>query len=88
MEYELGGTTYYAEVTFDSWDGLTISDLKIPDSSSQALAIQRVVNNMSVSSNIDGTYNSTYGSSGVTTGSGKTGVLEIWYGNYGTAKCY
>ena len=82
MEYELGGTTYYAEATFDSWDGLTISDLKIPDSSSQALAIQRVVNNMSVSSNIDGTYNSTYGSSGVTTGSGKTGVLEIWYSNY------
>ena len=84
MEYELGGTTYYAEATFDSWDGLTISDLKIPDSSSTALAIQRVVNNMSVSSNIDGTYNSTYGSSGVTTGSGKTGVLEIWYSNYGT----
>ena len=84
MEYELGGTTYYAEATFDSWDGLTISDLKIPDSSSTALAIQRVVNNMSVSSNIDGTYNSTYGSSGVTTGSGKTGVLEIWYRNYGT----
>ena len=84
MEYELGGTTYYAEATFDSWDGLTISDLKIPDSSSTALAIQRVVNNMSVSSNIDGTYNSTYGSSGVTTGSGKTGVLEIWASNYGT----
>jgi autotransporter-associated beta strand protein len=37
---------------------------------------------MSVSSNIDSTYNSTYGSSGVTTGSGKSGVLEIWYGNY------
>jgi autotransporter-associated beta strand protein len=82
MEYELGGTTYYAEATFDSWDGLTISDLKIPDFSSTALAIQRVVNNMSVSSNIDSTYNSTYGSSGVTTGSGKSGVLEIWYGNY------
>jgi len=82
MEYELGGTTYYAEATFDSWDGLTISDLKIPDSSSTALAIQRVVNNMSVNSNIDATYNSTYGSSGVTTGSGKTGVLEIWYTNY------
>jgi autotransporter-associated beta strand protein len=79
MELTRSGTTSYAEAVFDSWAGVTTSDLRIPDDSSTSrdLFQQRIVNNLSVSSNVTG---SPYGA--VTTGSGKTGFLEIWSYNY------
>ncbi|WP_215299723.1 autotransporter-associated beta strand repeat-containing protein, partial [Polynucleobacter sp. AP-Nino-20-G2] len=80
MEVNVGGTLYYAQVTFDAWaNNLTAADLRIPDLVNQ-LVVQKIVNNMVVSSN------QTSGISGkassVITGSGFTGYLELWGWNY------
>jgi len=75
MELTVGATTYYADVSFDAWDGVGVSSLQIPNGSgqNQSFVLQRNVSNMSVDSNY----------SGVVTGTGLNGRLEIWPGNYG-----
>ena len=75
MELTVGATTYYADVSFDAWDGVEVSSLQIPNGSgqNQSFVLQRNVSNMSVDSNY----------SGVVTGTGLNGRLEIWPGNYG-----
>ena len=75
MELVVGSTTYYADVSFDAWDGVGVSDLQIPDGDGvgQNFILQRNVSNMSVASNYPG----------VGVGDGIDGRLEIWPGNYG-----
>ena len=80
MEYNVSGTVYYAEVTFDAWDGVSLSDLKIPDDNQNQFILQQKVSNMTIDSNVTNAYT---GSNGVTTGVGKNGYLEIWTNNYG-----
>jgi autotransporter-associated beta strand protein len=51
MEVNVGGTLYYADVSFDAWaNNLTAADLAIPDLTN-TLVVQKIVNNMVVSSN-------------------------------------
>ena len=75
MELVIGDTTYYADVSFDAWDGVGVSDLQIPDGDGvdQNFILHRNVSNMSVASNYPG----------VGIGNGIDGRLEIWPGNYG-----
>ncbi len=80
MEYDQGGTTYYTEVTFDAWDGISASALKVPDNNSNKFALEKLVSNMTITSNVTNSYS---GSDGVTTGTNKDGYLEIWTYNYG-----
>jgi autotransporter-associated beta strand protein len=87
MEYDQGGTTYYAEVTFDAWDGITVGSLQVPDSNANQFALEKLVSNMTISSNVTNSYTDSknYQSGGVTTGTGKSGYLEIWPYNYGSS---
>ena len=75
MELVIDETTRYADVSFDAWDGVGVSDLQIPDGDGvgQNFILQRNVSNMSVASNYPG----------VVIGDGLDGRLEIWPGNYG-----
>jgi hypothetical protein len=75
MELVVDATTYYADVSFDAWDGVGVSNLQIPDGDGvgQNFVLQRNVSNMSVASNYPG----------VDSGDGLDGRLEIWPGNYG-----
>jgi autotransporter-associated beta strand protein len=78
MELTRSGTTSFAEASFDAWSGMTLADLRIPDdAANRSLVQQRVVNNLTVTSNVTGAP-----FAAVTTGSGKTGFLEIWSYNY------
>ena len=76
MELVVGATTYYADVSFDAWDGVGVLDLQIPDGDGldQSFILQRNVTNLSVASNYPG----------VVIGDGMDGRLEIWPGNYGS----
>jgi hypothetical protein len=75
MELTVGATTYYADVSFDAWDGVSVSWLQIPDGGAdKAFILQRNVTNLSVTSNYPGVVN----------GTGLAGRLEIWPGNYDT----
>ena len=71
MELTYNGTDYYAETIFDTWDGITLSNLLFP-TVSNANVIQRTVTNMSVVSNYPT----------VTNTSSTSGRLEIWPYNY------
>jgi hypothetical protein len=76
MELVVGATTYYADVSFDAWNGVSVSGLQIPDGGAgKDFILQRNVTNMSVVSNYPGVVN----------GTGLAGRLEIWAGNYGTS---
>jgi len=74
MELTVGPTTYFADVTFDAWDGVGVSDLQIPNGfvSNQNFILQRNISNLSIDSNYPGVVN----------GTGLNGRLEIWPGNY------
>ena len=74
MEVTFNGTDYYAETIFDTWDGITLSNLLFP-TVSNANVIQRTVTNMSVVSNYPT----------VTNTSSTSGRLEIWPYNYSKA---
>lgn len=78
MEVNYGGVLYYVQVTFDAWSGATANTLGIPDYWNQ-FVVQQTVNNMVVESNFNGIPGL---ASGVTTGSGFTGYLQIWSYNY------
>ncbi|NDC76015.1 hypothetical protein EBZ70_12245, partial [bacterium] len=83
MELTRAGTTNFAEASFDAWSGATVASLRIPDDAGDRnLVQQRIVNNLSVTSNVTGSAATALVSSGVTTGSAKTGSLEIWSYNY------
>ncbi len=84
MEVNVGGTLYYTEVTFDAWTGVTASDLRVP-SLDDPIVIQKIVQNMKVSSNMTSDSVSAK-STGVTTGTGFTGYLELWPYNYSAAR--
>lgn len=75
MELTVGATTQFADVSFDAWDGVGVSDLQIPTGNApdQRFLLQRNVTNMRVASNYPGVVNKT----------GLSGRLEIWPGNYG-----
>ena len=75
MELVVDATTYYADVSFDAWDGVGVSNLQIPDGDGvgQNFVLHRNVSNLSVASNYPG----------VVIGDGMDGRLEIWPGNYG-----
>jgi len=88
MEVQVGPSLRFAEVSFDSWAGLTAGALRVPDLSSDAnkFVLQRFVENMTVSSNMTldvMTDTEKSASSGIVTGSGRRGYLEIWPWNYG-----
>jgi hypothetical protein len=83
MEASYNGTLRFADVSFDKWSGATIQSLSVPDFSS--VSNQRVVkanvSNLSIQSNwtaVPGV------ASAVTTGTGKSGRVELWNWNYGT----
>ena len=78
MEAKYNGTLRYADVSFDKWSGATIADLAVPDRV-DTRTIQRNVSNLSVDSNWPGVANV---ASPVTTGTGKSGRLELWPWNY------
>ena len=48
MEYDQGGTTYYAEVTFDAWDGITVGSLQVPDSNANQFALMMILDQVMV----------------------------------------
>jgi len=73
MECTVAGTLRWSEVAFDTWSGLTVQGLLIPDYANTN-SIQRNVSNIIVTSNMPG----------VNTGSFSQGRLEIWRDNYGT----
>lgn len=84
MEVEVGGVLRFAEVSFDPWTGLTARGLRVPDLLSEnRFTIQRYVENMVVGSNMTSTASAK--STGVITGSGRRGYLEIWPWNYDSA---
>ncbi|NBU59528.1 MAG: hypothetical protein EBS23_07150, partial [Betaproteobacteria bacterium] len=85
MEVSVGGTLRYAEASFDPWQsGLTAQDLRIPDlASANQFTLQKIVSNLSVDSNMTASTLPSK-STGVITGSGKTGYIELWPWNYGT----
>ena len=72
MEVTHSGTAYYAEVMFDAWENITLTDLMFP-TTTNGVKLQRTVTNMSVASNY----------STVTTTASTSGRLEIWKHNYG-----
>ena len=72
MEVTYNGTAYYAEVMFDAWENITLTDLMFPTTTNGVIQ-QRTVTNMSVASNY----------STVTTTASTSGRLEIWKHNYG-----
>ena len=81
MQANYSGTLRYADVSFDKWAGATITNLAVPDLN-DARIIKTNVTNLSVDSNWPGFA----GVAGpVTTGSGKSGRLELWPWDYGTA---
>ena len=80
MEANYSGTLRYADVTFDKWAGATISSLAIPDLA-DARTIKTNVSNMTVDSNWPGFAGA---ASAVTTGTGKSGRLELWPWDYTT----
>lgn len=81
MEVRYNNVLRYADVSFDAWAGVTISDLAIPDITNQSY-IKRNVTNLAVNSN----WREQSGfASGVRNGAGKTGRLEIWARNYSMA---
>ncbi len=73
MELTVGATINYADVSFSAWDGVSVSDLQVPDALDHMFKLQRNVSNLSVSSNYPGVVN----------GNCLDGRLEIWPGNYG-----
>jgi uncharacterized repeat protein (TIGR02543 family) len=83
MEASYNGTLRYADVSFDKWQGATIAHLAVPDlASGNDRTIKQNVSNLSVESNwvaVSGV------ASGVTNGTGKSGRVELWPWNYGTA---
>ena len=80
MQVNVDGVMRYAEVSFDSWAGLMAQDLRVPDLlSGNRFTIQRFVENMTVVSNMSASATS----SGVVSGSGRRGYLEIWPWDYG-----
>ena len=81
MEATYSGTAYYADVAFDKWTGATISSLAIPDLG-DTRTIKENVSNLSVDSNWPGFAGV---ASAVTTGTGKSGRVELWPWDYGTA---
>ena len=70
MEAKVNNTLQYVNATFDAWSGLTVGELRFP--AVTVTPIQRNVSNLSVESTV----------SGVSTGSGMTGRLEIWPNDY------
>ncbi len=81
MEANYNGTLRYADVTFDKWSGANIANIAIPDLA-DARVIKTNVSNLSIDSNWPGFASV---ASGVTTGSGKSGRLELWPYDYNTA---
>lgn len=81
MEVKYENVLRYADVSFDAWDGATIASLAIPDMGDTRM-IKRNVTNMAVNSNWRGKTNF---ATGVINGAGKTGHLELWALDYGTA---
>ena len=82
MQVQVGDTLRFAEVSFDPWEGVTATDLRVPDLASDAnkFVLQRFVENMTVTSNMDA--DASPESHGVTPGTGLRGYLEIWPWNY------
>lgn len=79
MEANYNGTLRYADVAFDVWTpGMSISQLAVPDLSDTRV-VKTNVSNLFVDSNWPGFSNV---ASAVTTGSGKSGRLELWPWNY------
>ncbi|NBU59953.1 MAG: hypothetical protein EBS23_09415, partial [Betaproteobacteria bacterium] len=86
MELTRGSTINFAEASFDAWAGATVASLRIPDDAGDRdLVQQRIVNNLSVTSNVTGSAATALSSGGVISGSAKTGSLEIWSYNYSPA---
>jgi hypothetical protein len=91
MEVRVGENLRYVEVSFDPWTGVTADGLRIPDlepatQNRPRLTIREFVENMAVESNmtLDQMTDSEKAiSSGVVTGSGRRGYLELWPFNYG-----
>ena len=80
MEGNYNGTLRYADVSFDKWSGATIASLAVPDRN-DTRTIKVNVSNLSIESNWPGF---TGAASAVTTGSGKSGRVELWPWDYGT----
>lgn len=78
MEASYSGTLRYADVSFDKWAGATISGLAVPDMNDTRV-IKQNVSNLSIESNWPGFAGA---ASAVTTGSGKSGRVELWPWNY------
>ena len=78
MQANYSGTLRYADVSFDKWAGATISSLAVPDLADTRV-IKTNVTNLSIDSNWPGFAGV---ASAVTTGSGKSGRLEIWPWDY------
>jgi filamentous hemagglutinin family protein len=85
MEVKYLGTIYYADVSFDAWSGAVVGSgnngLRIPDLVNTAV-LRKTVTNLVVKSNQTSGISSR--ASAVSVGSGKTGLLELWYWDYGT----
>lgn len=71
MENNISGTLRWAEVAFDTWSGITLQSLLIPDYGN-TITTQRNVSNIEVNSNMPG----------VNTGNFSLGRLEFWRENY------
>ena len=81
MEAKYNSVLRYADVTFDKWAGATISDLAVPDLG-DTRTIKTNVSNLNIDSNWPGFAGT---ATSVTTGTGKSGRLELWPWNYATA---
>ncbi len=74
LECNVSNTFRWAEVEFDTWSGLTVQDLQVPDYGN-SVSHQRNVNNIKVSSNMPG----------VNLGNFALGRIEMWRNNYATS---
>lgn len=81
MEANYNGTLRFADVSFDAWSqGLAISQLAVPDLG-DARVIKTNVSNLFIASNWPASAGT---ATAVTTGSGKSGRLELWPWDYST----
>jgi len=78
MEVNYNGVLRYADVSFDKWAGATIATVAIPDVA-DARTIKTNINNLNIDSNWPGFAGI---ASAVTTGTSKTGRLELWPWDY------
>ena len=81
MEVNYNGVLRYADLSFDKWAGATIATVAIPD-----LADNRTIKVNVGNVNIDSNWPGFAGvASAVTTGTNKTGRLELWPCDYSAA---